>query len=143
MTTGLRIDVESNPSPQDLERVDEGLEAYNQAAADFSGVEPLYVMCRDDEGAVVGGVLARTWAEACEVQIIWVAEDQRRKGIASRLLAQTEAAARGRGCNIIFLDTFTFQAPAFYERSGYSCRYEIAGFPNGVRRMFFEKDLTE
>ena len=35
-----------------------------------------------------------------------------------------------RGCGLVYLDTFTFQAPEFYRRLGYGTLCTIEGFPD-------------
>ena len=72
---------------------------------------------------------------------LWVAEPYRKHGIGSQLMAGAEAAAREQGCRAAYLDTFTFQAPKFYEGLG---DREFAGlndFPAGHARIWFTKAL--
>jgi GNAT superfamily N-acetyltransferase len=61
-------------------------------------------------------VLAFEWLF---VNWLWVADSYRKHGVGSQLTAGAEAAARAQGCRGAYLDTFTFQAPKFYERLGY------------------------
>jgi hypothetical protein len=49
--------------------------------------------------------------------------------------------ARKRGAKNVYLDTFSFQAPDFYQRHGYQVFGELADFPPGHRRCFFAKQL--
>ena len=44
-------------------------------------------------------------------------------------LASVEAAARARGCAHVFVTSFTFQAPGFYERRGYREIFRWEGVP--------------
>ena len=59
----------------------------------------------------------------------------------SRLMSLAEAEAMKRGCHAAWLDTFEFQAKAFYERIGYSCFATLPDFPKGSSRYFMWKDL--
>jgi GNAT superfamily N-acetyltransferase len=45
------------------------------------------------------------------------------------LLNAFEAEARARGCTHVFVTSFTFQAPAFYERHGYVELFRWQGLP--------------
>ena len=68
-------------------------------------------------------------------------DDLRGHGYEHQLLVQIEEAARQRGAKHVYLDTFSFQAPAFYERHGYRVFGELAEFPHGHRRYFMTKAL--
>jgi hypothetical protein len=52
-----------------------------------------------------------------------------------------EAQARLRGCTASWLDTFSFQAPCFYESIAYRQFGELDDFPPGNIRHFFWKSL--
>ena len=82
---------------------------------------------------LLGGALARWWGTACELQQIWVDEALRRRGIGASLMQQVEATAIEHGCHLIYLDTFSFQAPEFYYRLGYQTACRFDGFPDGGR----------
>ena len=64
-------------------------------------------------------------------------------GIDSTLLTQAEQAAMQRGCRYAYLDTFSFQAPQFYQKRGYVIFGELPNFPQGCSRFFLKKDLSE
>jgi hypothetical protein len=53
-----------------------------------------------------------------------------------------EAEARARACVLLYLDTFTFQAPAFYLKLGYDIACEFKGFPNNVSKFVMRKNLV-
>ena len=50
-----------------------------------------------------------------------------------------EAEARRRGLVGVWLDTFTFQAPGFYQRLGFVECGRITGYPPGHDRIFYVK----
>ena len=74
---------------------------------------------------------------------LWVALPYRKQGIGSELMAGAERAAREQGCRAAYLDTFTFQAPKFYERLGYWEFGRLNDFPPGHARIWFSKALSE
>ncbi len=67
----------------------------------------------------MAGVSGWTWGVAAGIGMTWVREDQRGTGVGRRLLDAFEDEARRRGCGHVYVTSFTFQAPAFYERAGY------------------------
>ena len=140
--SGLAWTLHDDPPAADAALVDAGLGAANLAAAPLHAVQPLACFARDAAGAVVGGAVGRTWGECCELQQLWVAPTLRGRGIGSRLVGLFEARAMERGCLTCYLETFSFQAPAFYRRLGYETRAEIAGFAPGIVKQLLLKTLA-
>lgn len=75
--------------------------------------------------------------------MVWVREDSRRSGVGSRLLAAAEQVARDRACQRLTVSSFTFQAPAFYERYGFVEFARTEGLPvEGQADVHFVKMLA-
>jgi N-acetylglutamate synthase-like GNAT family acetyltransferase len=138
----FRIDSQFDPSDVDVAPIDRGLHAYNQRSADLALIRRFACYARDAEGTLVGGALARWWGTACELQQIWVDEALRRRGIGASLMRKVEATASERGCLLLYLDTFSFQAPEFYYRLGYETACQFDGFPDGGSKFILRKSLT-
>ena len=138
----LQWECTDSPGADDLDFVDAGLHLHNLAAADLDAVRPLACFARDAAGTVVGGLRARQWGRAVEVQQLWVDEARRRQRIGARLMQMLEQAVLERGAGVIFLDTFTFQAPAFYQHCGYAVAASIDGFPDGITKFLMTKALA-
>jgi ribosomal protein S18 acetylase RimI-like enzyme len=122
--------------------VDDGLDAFNRALPALDLVRPLCCAVRRATGECVGGARARSWGAACELQQLWVDVAWRRQGLGSRLVSMVEIEARNRGCDVVYLDTFTFQAPGFYGRLGYRELCRIEGFPDGMAKLIMAKRLA-
>lgn len=112
-----------------LEAIRRELRAFNRAAnpAFFSlrdlpenAPRPLHVVAYDADGAVSGGLLGETCLTWFDIDIVAVRECDRRRGLGSRLVRAAEAEAVARGCRWVSVDTMEYQAPAFYEKLGYS-----------------------
>jgi len=128
--------------PVELARiVDEGLGRANDGAAPLHGVEGLSCFARLASGALVGGAVGRTWGECCELQQLWVRDDHRRRGIGSALMARFEARAVARGCRTLYLETWSFQAPAFYRPRGHEVALETRGFPDDIAKYVLVRRL--
>ncbi|WP_341916701.1 GNAT family N-acetyltransferase [Polaromonas sp. YR568] len=83
--------------------------------------EPQYIRlnARDSENRVVGGLRAVVAMYWLRLEVLWVSDEWRGKGIGSRLLVEAERTARGLGAKNAALETFEWQAPGFYARHGY------------------------
>ena len=121
--------------------VDAGLDAFNHEAAPLHEVQRLSCFARTPAGAIVGGAVGRTWGEACELQQIWVDAAHRKSGLGSELLQRFEALGRRRGCRTFYLETFSFQAPAFYAKHGYRVAAEIRTFPHGIAKFVMMREV--
>lgn len=76
--------------------------------------------CRvERDGVCLGGITAWRADELVMVDLLWVADDCRGKGLGRRLLEAVETKGRGLGACRVELNTFGFQAPGFYEKLGY------------------------
>uniref|UniRef100_UPI00286D8526 GNAT family N-acetyltransferase n=1 Tax=Nocardioides sp. TaxID=35761 RepID=UPI00286D8526 len=103
----------------------------------------LTVQVRDSAGELVGGVSGWTWGDAGGMGMVWVHPESRGTGVGSGLLADFEAEAAGRGCTHVFVTSFTFQAPGFYERHGYRQIFRWDGVPTPEHSdVHFRKDLS-
>jgi ribosomal protein S18 acetylase RimI-like enzyme len=63
----------------------------------------------------------------------------RGEGLGRRVMALAEEEARRRGLSGIWLDTWTFQAPGFYVRLGFTECGRIPDYPPGHDRVFYVK----
>ncbi|MFE3455676.1 GNAT family N-acetyltransferase [Nonomuraea sp. NPDC059194] len=134
LTTGER-------DPELNRQLDEGLTAFNAAATGVAEQGTLSVKVTDDGGELVGGLAAWTWGGLCGIEMLWVREDSRRDGWGSQILQAAEAEARRRGCDRVVVSSFTFQAPAFYQRHGYVESGRTLGIPGGHEDVHLFKSL--
>jgi GNAT superfamily N-acetyltransferase len=105
---------------------------------------PLYVVALDSVGYVAGGLMAETQFAWLKVSIMVVADEHQRTGIGRRLLQLAEQEALTRGCRYAYLDTMSYQAPAFYERLGYSVAGKLENWDShGHTKFFFTKALGD
>lgn len=136
----MKIEVTDVRNERDDAIVASQLGAYNAAfiARDF---KVLRVFARDVDGGLVGGLLADTYWHYLEIHKLWVSEAHRRRGHATRLLEAAEAEARRRGCHHALLDTFSFQAPGFYQKLGYGEFGRLEEFGGEYSRHYLHKRL--
>jgi GNAT superfamily N-acetyltransferase len=75
------------------------------------------------------------------VELLFVPDSLRGRGVGTDLMKRAESEALARGCHSAWLDTFEFQARGFYERLGYTCFGELSDYPAGAKRYFMKKAL--
>lgn len=135
--------IESDPhAPESLKQiVVDHLDAYNIAVTGMSEYSPVNLFLRDDGREVLGGLLGAIWGGVLFVRILWVAQARRGQGHGRRLLEAAERRAVERGCRHVFIDTFSFQAPGFYEKQGYEIYGRADDWPVGHTHYFLRKAL--
>ncbi|WP_313151725.1 GNAT family N-acetyltransferase [Lacrimispora sp.] len=126
---------------QDEELIYQGLLDYNLARIEDKNPRDLGVYLQDEAGEKVGGLIGNTHGNWLFVKYLWVMEDLRGQNIGSELLKQAEETAKERGCRYAFLDTFSFQAPSFYEKHGYKNVFVLEEYPLTGKRYYFTKTL--
>jgi len=136
----LELSIHDDPPPDAADVVDRGLDEANDAAGVLQDVRPLGAFVRD-EGRVVGGAVGRTWGECCELQQLWVDAAFRGRGLGERLLRAFEQRAAERGCTLVHLTTFSFQAPGFYAGRGYRVEHELRGYAHGVCKFTMTRQI--
>ena len=94
-----------------------------------------------ERGKIVGGVAGEIFFGWLYVSLLWISEDYRGRGFGSKLMKAAEKALRRRGVKHAWLDTFSFQAPAFYRKLGYREFGRLKNFPAGHVRSFLTKAL--
>lgn len=141
MTEPYRIAYLDDRDQAALSIIGPSLHYHNIESAGENHYSPLCFVLYDADDAIVGGVIGATYWDWLYVDLIWVKEELRHQGHGRDLLTHAEEEARHRGAANAYLDTFSFQAPAFYERLGYEVFGTLDDFPPGHRRYFMQKAL--
>lgn len=126
------------------ERLLKGLNEFNFPATGTTAADQgaLSVKAVDDTGELIGGLSAWTWGGLLGIEMLWVREESRRDGWGRKLLLAAEEEARRRGCDRACVSSFTFQAPAFYQRHGYVETGRTLGIPGGAEDVHMYKRLS-
>ena len=117
------------------------LGAFNVERAQIDQSQDLAIFLSDRQGELMAGIVGWIWGECLEIAYLWVHTTLRGQGYGTRLMERLEAEALARGCRVSALDTFSFQAPAFYTKLGYEIFGRVGGYPNGVQKLFLKKHL--
>jgi GNAT superfamily N-acetyltransferase len=137
--SSLDLTRETEPAAETVSAISDGLDDYNAAFWPGADWRARFIVGRDAAGAVQSGVRFLTALEWLFVNWLWVAAPYRRTGEGSRLLLAAETDARALGCRGVYLDTFSFQAPKFYEKLGFREFGRIDDFPPGHSRIWLMK----
>jgi len=104
--------------------------------------QPVWINAKDPAGKLLGGIRGFVFLGWLRVEVIWVAETARGKGLGSRLLAQAESQARSLKAIGSALETFEWQAPEFYRKQGYEECGRIEQYVNDYALVTMRKRFT-
>lgn len=117
------------------------IHSYNRSKREVAESEPLNLYVEDEYGEIMAGLVAETFGNWLEIEYLFVKEDLRGQGIGSQLLHQAESEAKMRNCRFAFVNTYQFQAPAFYQKQGYKEVFILKDYPYTGQRHYYQKDL--
>lgn len=109
---------------------------------EYPEAEYIRLNARDADGTVVGGLRAVVVLYWLRVEVLWVHDQARHQGIGSRLLAEAERLAVTLGAKNAALETFEWQAPAFYAKHGYEEAARMENYIDGFYLAILRKSLS-
>jgi GNAT superfamily N-acetyltransferase len=121
--------------------IGQAINDYNRQQAGEDNAQRLCFVLEGPDHVIVGGVIGIVYWDWLCVDLMWVRDDLRGRGYGHHLLTLVEQEARQRGAKHVHLDTFSFQAPGFYQQHGYQVFGELRDFPPGHQRYFLTKEL--
>ena len=127
-------------TPDSIDRIVDVLSKYSLAYG-YRHDPAEFALALIVDGQQAGGLIADTNWNWLHVSVLAVDASRRGQGHGRALMDRAEAIARQRGCTGAWVDTFSFQAPGFYERLGYRQFGELPSYPDEHRRMFYSKRL--
>jgi GNAT superfamily N-acetyltransferase len=130
----------ADPTPDEVQYLEDRIYEFNSGATGIGDGRQFAYFLRDGD-RIVAGICGNTWGGTCEIRQFWVEASQRNCGLGTTLFQAAEQEARRRGCTQIVLMTFSFQAPAFYEKRGFEMVATIDGHPHGHRNVLMRKRL--
>ena len=130
-----------NTESQKAQEIGGLIRSYNRSKREAAESEPLNIYIEDEQGQLLAGLVAETFGNWLEIEYLFVKEDIRGQGIGSQLLQRAESEAKKRNCRFAFVNTYQFQAPAFYQKHGYKEVFTLKDYPYTGQRHYYQKDL--
>jgi GNAT superfamily N-acetyltransferase len=118
-----------------------GLVRFNREQAGPLRYKRTVLSVRDGNGRLLGGLILQSYWRESYIELLWLSARARRAGYGSLLIKEAERRARRRGSRLIHLNTYSFQAPGFYEKQGYQRFGGMSGSPQGESRHFYVKRI--
>lgn len=141
----MKIELSVQPSEEELKVIRDGINEYNapylpDIGAFDSGFR-FVINATSESGDFLGGLQASIAWNYCVLELFWLTEKTRGKGIGSKLIEQLVIFAREKGLEHIRTETLDFQAKPFYEKLGFRVYGELDNIPKGHKSYFLVKVL--
>lgn len=139
----LTIKLDSTPSDKNIATIYNGLKHYN--LAEFCDLAEHDVACFavNRQGEIMAGVTGQYRGKTLQINYFWVSPALRNSGLGTTLFNGLENAAKDKKVHAVCLDTYSSQAPGFYQKLGFS---EVGRYQNyikpGIDKIFMCKLLT-
>ena len=130
-----------NTESQKAQEIGNLIRSYNRSKREAAECEPLNLYVEDEQGQLLAGLVAETFGNWLEIEYLFVKEDLRGQGIGSQLLQRAESEAKNRNCRYVFVNTYQFQAPSFYQKHGYQEVFILKDYPCTGQRHYYQKEL--
>jgi GNAT superfamily N-acetyltransferase len=104
--------------------------------------EPFALAIVDERSSqTLGGLWAMSLWGSFYINVVFVPEEMRARGLGTELLRRAEEEAEARDCWHMWLDTYDFEARPFYERLGWELFGQLQGPAPYYPRHFMRKVL--
>jgi GNAT superfamily N-acetyltransferase len=132
------------PSEGAIDSIGQPLTRFNEVGSGRpNDYRPLALLVSDPRTKeILGGLSGWTSFSVLHIELLYLPQSLRGSGLGRRLIQQAEEEAIRRSCVSAWLDTFSFQAPGFYQRLGYEVFGVIEDYPPGYSRYFLKKKLA-
>lgn len=138
----LKFEIKDNPDSQENKEdliLKQGLRDFNHSILGESGSH--FRIIASDNNEVVGGLIIERCSDAFYIKTLWVNENYRKTGIASKLMEMLIEKALSDKIHKIFTDTYGFQAQVFYEKQGFKVISTVPNYILGHDKIYLKKEL--
>jgi len=138
----LKLEViKGEPCPEDKKVMVEGMLAYHKSKGHIRKDEFYSILLKNNDKKLLGTIIVSFRWGGMHIQTLWIDETERNHGWGKKLMQMAEAEAIKRGCTLAYTDTYTWQAPTFYEKLGYELYGKLEDFPKGNSLSYYCKKL--
>lgn len=131
--------IDQNPKPEDDKVLREGIINFNAGVIKEKATH--FNVYAKENNQIVGGALVWEHSDAFYIDVLWLNENYRKKGIGSKIISIIDTVALDKVISKIFVDTYAFQAQEFYQKHGFNSIGTIPGYLLGYNRIFLRKDI--
>lgn len=132
--------IQGEPSEEDRKVMVDGMLAHHASQGHPRVTEQYTVILRNEKKEVLGMAIGAFRWKGMRIETLWVDKSVRNNDWGTKLIQMLEDEARKRNCTVAYTDTYSWQAPAFYEKMGYKL-YGKLDYPKGHYLSYYSKNL--
>ncbi|MEB3703078.1 GNAT family N-acetyltransferase [Candidatus Bealeia paramacronuclearis] len=102
-----------------------------------------FTLAAHENDVLIGGASGFIKQESCFLNVVFVDDSHRKKGQGQAFMKILEDFAKSKGCTKLDLETFEFQAPAFYEKIGFRVLTTTKNWLRGQTIYLMRKNLKD
>jgi GNAT superfamily N-acetyltransferase len=138
----VKLTYEINPDKKDIQFLDDKIFENSFLKIGEYSYQKIAFFIREKTHKIVAGLHGHTGLGWLYIDVLWVEKNYRSKGLGRQLLEAAESEAAKRECHGVYLYTYSFQQPIFYENLGYQIFGQLDNFPDGHSKYFMKKAIT-
>lgn len=138
----MDIELIESPSTEVISAIYDGLHGFNIPHFPGLDIKTFAWVIRSEAGDVIGGLTAKVLLTSLHIDLLWLPESIRAKGLGRELVKTAEREAAKYGAERVFVDTYSFQGPGFYQKLRFVEVGRYRDYPRvGVDKIFYSKVL--
>jgi len=141
MNTNYSIQYEPNPTQDDIQILQDGIQAYASLKKNQPQMEFFAFFIRNEDNKILGGSNGAMYYGCLYIDNLWLDEKLRGKHLGTELMQAAEKLAKEKGCLFSTVNTMDWEALGFYKKLGYKVEFERTGYFNNSTLYFLRKDF--
>jgi len=85
-TRSINLNIVDDAPMSDIVQLEACIDGYNAARTGIDDARLLSIMLKRPSGELYAGLHGHTWGGTCQVKLLWVAEQERGRGLGAALL---------------------------------------------------------
>lgn len=140
----MKIQMLEPPSDEVYPLIDFLTEKINVESPMQANAYPFAFCIKDEKDNIVAGCNGSVVFGVIYTDQLWVHPEYRHQGLGRKVMEHVHQYGQSRDCRMATVTTMDFQnARTFYEKLGYVCDFERAGYANGAIAIFLRKLLGD
>jgi N-acetylglutamate synthase-like GNAT family acetyltransferase len=138
----MNIVLDKTPSKEDVNQLNQRLLEYNQSKVPNYSYDDFIFKLEDETKHMLAGIHCIVGSGWLYIAGLWVKDSLRKEGFGKKLVDMAENEAKKRGCIGIYLFTYSFQSPEFYEKLGFNEFGSLNNYAKNHSKIYMAKLLV-